>query len=234
MSGQWITISAADKSGQFDAYMTLPETGKGPAVIAIQEIFGVNSGMREICENLSKAGYIAICPDLFWRQQPHIELSDKTEEEWQKAFDLYNGFDVDKGVDDIQATLNHAQTLDQLSGKVGAVGYCLGGLLAYLTSTRTNIDASIGFYGVGIQDKLDEAKAINTPLLLHIAEKDEFVPADAQAKIHEAFDHNPNITLFDYKNMDHAFARPDGIHHDAENAQLAQNRSLNFFKRHLG
>ena len=234
MAGQWITISSSDHTGNFDAYMTVPESGTGPAVIAIQEIFGVNAGMKEICETLSKAGFVAICPDLFWRQQPHIELTDKSDEEWQQAFDLYNGFDVDKGIQDIQATLDHARQLDEVSGKVGAVGYCLGGLLAYLTSTRTTIDAAIGYYGVGLQDHLSEAAQIKTPLLLHIAEKDEFVSADAQAKIHEAFDEHPLITLYDYKGMDHAFARPDGIHHNRENAKLANDRSLEFFNTHLG
>jgi len=233
MSGEWITIEASDGSGSFKAYMTKPATGHGPAIIALQEIFGVNAGMREICESLSDVGFVAICPDLFWRQEPDIELTDKTEEEWQKAFALYNGFDIDKAIEDIQATIHLARHLDSVDEKIGAVGYCLGGLLAYLTATRTDVDASIGYYGVGIHDHLGEADQLKEPLLLHIAGGDEFVPAEAQAKMHEGLDNHPLVHLYDYPGLDHAFARPDGIHHDAEAAQKANARSLDFFNAHL-
>lgn len=233
MSGEWIDIGANDGSGTFKAYITKPATGHGPAIIALQEIFGVNEGMREICDNLSAAGYVAICPDLFWRQEPGIELTDKTEENWQKAFALYNGFDVDKAIEDIQTTIHVARHLDCVDEKIGAVGYCLGGLLAYLTATRTDVDASVGYYGVGIQDHLQEAEQLKEPLLLHIAGADEFVPPEAQAQMHEGLDTHPLITLHDYPGLDHAFARPDGIHHNAAAADQANTRSLDFFNTYL-
>lgn len=233
MSNEWVTIDASDGSGQFKAYVSRPASGHGPAIVAIQEIFGVNEGMREICQKLSEAGYVAICPDLFWRQEPGIELTDKTEEEWQKAFALYNGFDVDKGVEDIQAAIHFARHSDFVDEKVGAVGYCLGGLLAYLTATRTDADACIGYYGVGIQDHLTEIDNLQEPLMLHIAGGDEFVPPEAQAAVHKALDDHPLVTLYDYPGLDHAFARPDGIHFDGTAADLANNRSLDFFNMYL-
>ncbi|MFZ5610433.1 MAG: dienelactone hydrolase family protein [Pseudomonadota bacterium] len=233
MQGQWITIPATDGTGHFRAYLALAQAGKGPAVVAIQEIFGINEGMRSICDRLAKHGFVAVAPDLFWRQEPEVELTDKTEAEWQKAFALYNGFDVGKGIADITATIAALRRHPAANGKVGAVGYCLGGLLAYLTATRSDIDAAVGYYGVGIHNHLDEAKNIKKPLMLHIAGADQFVDGNAQKTMHVALDNHPLATLHDYPGMDHAFARPDGQHFNAQAAKLADARTLEFFKTHL-
>jgi len=233
MSGQTITIEATDASGAFSAYLARPASGGGPAIVAIQEIFGVNDGMRQICDRLAGDGFFALCPDLFWRQAPGIELTDKTQDEWSRAFALMQGFDVDTGMADIQATIDVARGLEGATGKVGAVGYCLGGKLAYLAATRTDVDASVGYYGVGIQDLLGEAGRIRKPLMLHIAQADEYVDAAAQAKIHAALDAHALVTLHDYPAMNHAFARPGGVHHDAAAAAKADARTLAFFRKHL-
>ena len=140
---------------------------------------------------MASRGYYALVPDLFWRLEPGVQLTDKTEAEWKKAFDLMNRFDADKGVEDIQATIDHLRALPGCTGKVGALGYCLGGQLAYLTAARTNSDASVGYYGVNIQNRLDEADKIKHPLMLHIAEADEYVPPEAQAKIEAGLKGNP-------------------------------------------
>lgn len=227
------TIEAQDGSGSFSAYVALPKSGSGPAIVAIQEIFGVNAGMRQICDDLADKGYVAICPDLFWRQEPGIDITDKTQAEWDKAFELYQGFDVDKGIEDIAATITHIRAHDACNGKVGSVGYCLGGLLAYLTAARTDADASVSFYGVGIDGKLDEAAAIKKPLLLHIAEEDGFVDKDAQARIHAGLDNHASVSIFDYAGVDHAFARPDGVNWDTGAANLANARTATFFEEHL-
>lgn len=224
------TINGPD--GDFAAYVSKP-TGSGPhpAIVVIQEIFGINDVMRGVCDDLAAKGFIAIAPDLFWRIEPGIELTDKTDAEWARAFELFGAFDVDKGMLDIQATIDAARNLS--NGKVGAVGYCLGGQLAYLTATRTNADASVGFYGVNIQARTDEAANIKKPLMLHIAGKDEFVPAEAQAQIHAALDSNAHVTLHDYPARDHAFARVGGAHYDKADADLANGRTLEFFKANL-
>jgi carboxymethylenebutenolidase len=228
-------IQAIDNSGSFSAYVATPDTDAiVPVVIAIQEIFGVNANMREICDALAKRGFIAICPDLFWRQEPGIDLTDQSQAEWDKAFELYQGFNVDKGIEDIAATIEAARKLSGTNGKVGAIGYCLGGLLAYLTATRTDIDAAVGFYGVGIQNMVGEASLIKAPLILHIAEKDQFVDNAAQQKMHEALNNNPKVTLYDYADVDHAFAREGGKHYDKISAELANKRTLSFLSDKLG
>lgn len=226
-----ITINGPD--GTFSAYIARPSAETAPAIVVIQEIFGVNHVMRDICDGLAKDGYVAICPDLFWRQEPGIQITDKSEEEWQKAFQLYQGFDEAKGIEDLEATIDHIRSDTGTTDKVGSVGYCLGGKLAYLTATRTGIDAAVGFYGVGIENALDEASAISKPLMLHIAGEDGFCPKEAQAKIHEALDGQPNVTIHDYPGCDHAFARVGGEHFDEDAAGSANARTAEFFKAHL-
>jgi len=231
VSGQDIEIKGPD--GTFSGYLATPDNGKGPGVVVIQEIFGVNQVMRDICDNLAREGFVALCPDLFWRLEPGIQITDKTEEEWAKAFELFGKFDVDAGIIDVDATIEHLRQMEVCNNKVGAVGYCLGGLLAYLTAARTDADASVGFYGVNIQEKLDESGQIKKPLMLHIAEKDEFVPAEAQAAIKEGLAGNDAITVHSYAGRDHAFAREGGAHYHKDDADLANGRTLAFFRQHL-
>ncbi len=228
-----ITIQAAD-GGSFSAYLAAPKSGKGPGIVVIQEIFGVNAVMRDITDDLAAKGYTALCPDLFWRIKPGIQLTDKTEGEWKQAFELFGKFNADKGVEDLKAALAALRKHPACSGKAGAVGYCLGGKLAYLMATRSDSDCNVGYYGVGIQDLLGEAKNIKKPLLLHIAGKDQFTPPPAQAAIKAGLKGNANVTLCDYPACDHAFARVGGQHYDKAAADLANQRSAEFFKRHLG
>lgn len=230
---EWINIDATDGSGSFKAYVARPEGGSGPVIIALQEIFGVNGGMRKICDDLAAQGYIAICPDLFWRMKPSVDITDKSKEEWDEAFHYFQNFDHDKGHEDIAATVAVARTLEGGSGKVGAVGYCLGGLLAFMTAVKTDVDAAVSYYGVGLDTKVGEADAITKPLLMHIAEEDGFVDKSAQAKIHKALDAHDQITLYDYAGVDHAFARPDGQSWDGDAAALANDRTRAFFETHL-
>lgn len=232
MSAQTITIAGPD--GDFTGYLATPE-GKGPfpAIVVIQEIFGVNAVMRDICDALAAHGFIALSPDLFWRIEPGVDITDQSEAEMAKAFELFGAFDVDKGMTDVQATIDTARALEGCTSKVGAVGYCLGGQLAYLTAARTNADASVGFYGVNLQNQLDEAAKITKPLMLHIAGKDELVPADAQSVIHGGLDANALVTLHDYPERGHAFARAGGAQYNKADADFANKRSLEFFRAHL-
>jgi len=227
-----VTIAAKD-GGSFSAYLAAPAGGSGPGVVICQEIFGVNEVMRNLADNFAAQGYLAICPDLFWRQEPGIQITDKTDAEWARAFELYQGFDEAKGVDDLVATLAHLRRLDACKGKAGSVGYCLGGKLAYLMATRSDADANVGYYGVGIEGALDEAAKISKPLMLHIAAQDEFCPPEAQAKIHHGLDANPLVAIHDYPGMDHAFARIGGAHYHQASADLANERTATFFKKHL-
>lgn len=230
--GERIEVAARDGSGSFGGHLAVPAGGSGPGIVVIQEIFGVNAGIRAMCDDWAAQGFVAYAPDLFWRIEPGIELTDKSEAEWQRAFELYQAFDVDKGIEDIEASIRAVRGRPECTGKVGVVGFCLGGLLAYLSATRTDADASVGYYGVGIQDKLNESHAIANPLLLHIATQDKFVPPEAQAKIREGLGGNRHVTLYDY-DADHAFARVDGTSRVEGCAQAANARTLDFFRQHL-
>jgi carboxymethylenebutenolidase len=231
MTGKDITIRTPD--GAMGGYLAAPSNARGPGLVVIQEIFGVNAVMRDLADGFAAHGYVALVPDLFWRIQPGVQLTDKTKAEWDKAFALMNAFDPDKGVADIQASIDFLRKNDAVTGKVGAVGYCLGGLLAYLTAARTDADASVGYYGVNIQKKLDEAKSIRKPLMLHIAGKDGFTPPDAQKEIVDGLKSNSHVTIHTYPEMDHAFARAGGEHYDHANAELANGRTATFFRQHL-
>lgn len=226
-----ITINGRD--GEFSAYLATPPSGSGPGLLVIQEIFGVNDSMRRMCDEFAAQGFVALCPDLFWRQEPGIQITDKTDEEWAKAFELFQGFDVDKGVEDLKDSLAALRGLDACTGKAGSVGYCLGGKLAFLMATRSDADCNISYYGVELDKLVGEAKAIRHPTLLHIAEEDEFVPKEAQAKVKKVLAGHAQVTIFSYPGMPHAFARDGGIHYDAEAAKLANGRSAEFLQQNL-
>ncbi|HWF64242.1 MAG TPA: dienelactone hydrolase family protein [Rhizomicrobium sp.] len=231
MSGQTVTIKGKD--GNFSGYLARPGSERGPGLVVIQEIFGVNAVMREIADGMASRGYFALVPDLFWRLEPNVQLTDKTDADWKKALDLMGRFDVDKGIADIQSTIDYLRGTPGCTGKVGALGYCLGGQLAYLTAARTDIDAAVGYYGVNIQNRLDEAKNIKHPLMLHVAEADEYVPPPAQAKIEAGLKGNSHVTIHRYPLMNHAFARVGGAHYDKAMADHANIRSATFFRQHL-
>ncbi len=227
-----IKIPAYD-GGAFSAYISYPETTPAGAVIMIQEIFGVNHEMREKCDHMAAQGYVAICPDLFWRIEPGIQLTDNVEEELQRAFQLFGEFDQVQGMEDLKTTLGYMRNHKKGNGKVGCVGYCLGGKLAYMMATDTDIDASVSYYGVGIEAMLDKAASITKPLLMHIAGADEFVPADAQKHIQDAMDDVETAETYHYAGLDHAFARGNGMHYNAEAAALANGRTDEFLAKAL-
>lgn len=229
-----ISIPAGD-GGSFSAYVAKPAGGgPAPGLVVIQEIFGVNQVMRDLCDGFAAQGWLAVCPDLFWRQEPGVQITDKTQEEWNRAFALMNGMDQDKAVDDLKATLAWLRQNPDCTGKAGSVGYCLGGRLAFMMAARSDSDANVSYYGVGLDGLVGEAASITKPLLMHIAEKDQFVPAEAREKVLAAVKGNPNVTAHVYPGVDHAFARAGGDHFDAEAAELANGRTAAFFKQHLG
>ena len=223
-----VTINGPD--GAFTAYIAKPAQANGRALVVIQEIFGVNKVMRDLADTYAAQGYFAVVPDLFWRIQPGIDITDQTPEEWQQAFDYFGKFNVDTGVVDIQATIDYVR---QTHATIGAVGYCLGGLLAYLTATRTTINASVSYYGVGIHDRLAEVTPETKPLLLHVASEDSFVNKDAQAAMKAGLSGYSQIQMHSYEGLDHAFARAGGEHYDATGATLANERTLAFFAEAL-
>ncbi len=222
-----IKIKAADGAGEFSAFVYEPAALKAPAgvVVVIQEIFGVNDALRATCEEMAEQGFIAIAPDLFWRLEPGVNLTDKTEEDWKKAFALLNAFDQDKGVEDLKATLAAARTLPGSNGKAGTIGFCLGGRLAVMMATRSDADVNVSYYAVGLDALVPEFENIQAPLLVHIAEKDEFASPEIIEKVLDGVEDNAFIDAFVYPDVQHAFARVKGVHYDARAATIANGRT---------
>lgn len=226
------SISTLNGDGEFKAYVARPADEPKAAIVVIQEIFGVNAGIRRKADKLAEAGYLAVAPDLFWRMERGIELDPDVEPEFQQALDWMQKFDQDTGVRDIEATIKWAR--EESGGKkVGAVGYCLGGRLAYMTAARTDSDATVGYYAVGVDELLREKDAIANPLMLHIPTEDGFVDKETQKKMHEGLDPHPKVTLHDYDGMDHGFATEFGKRRNEESAELADKRTAEFFAEHL-
>ncbi|WP_298811713.1 dienelactone hydrolase family protein [uncultured Sphingomonas sp.] len=227
-----VTVDTLDRQ-TMPAYRAEPEGTPKAAIIVIQEIFGVNAGIRRKCDTLAEAGYLAIAPDLFWRIEPGIELDPDIKPQMDRALSLMGQFNQDAGVRDIEAAIRYAR--DASGGrKVGAVGYCLGGRLAYMTAARTDVDASVGYYAVGVDGLLGEKHAIAHPLMLHIAGEDGFVDKETQAKMHEGLDDHPKVTLHHYPGEDHGFATEFGERRSDESARQADERTMAFFAEHLG
>ena len=226
-----IKVNSFD-GGEFDGYLALPVSGYGPGIVVLQEVFGINQYLRDVADWYAAHGFVALVPDLFWRIQPGIELTDKGDD-WKKAIELYQKIDEAKAVEDSAAALNFLRNHSSCSGRAGALGFCMGGNLAYLLSVRFKPDCAAGYYGVSVEKSLAEAKNLTSPLMLHIAGLDKFCPPEAQSQIHAALDENPLVTLHDYPDMDHAFARTGGEHYDAAAAELANLRTLEFFVSHL-
>lgn len=229
----FISIPTLDGAQQFDAYIATPQGDEATAaIIVIQEIFGVNEGIRRKCDSWAKAGYVAYAPDLFWREQPHIELDADVPEDFQAAIGHMQKLNQDQAIRDLEATIRAARAKVG-GGKVGLVGYCLGGRLAFMAACRTDGDAFVAYYGVGIDGLLGEQHAIGKPTLLHIPTADGFVPAEAQAAMHTGLADNRHVTLHDYEGLDHGFAAEMGNRRDEAAAELADGRTAAFFAEHL-
>lgn len=227
-----VTIKTLDQANSFAAYVARPAGTPKAAIIVIQEIFGVNEGIRRKCDHWASLGYFAVAPDLFWMLEPGLELDPDVEPEFNKALGLFGQYNPDEGVKDIEATI-HWIRREAGVARVGCVGYCLGGKLAYMTAARTDIDASVGYYGVMIDQMLGEKHAIAHPLMLHIPTADHFVGPEAQAAMHAGLDHHPKVTLHDYEGLDHGFAAEMGNRRNEAGAQLADSRTEAFFAEHL-
>jgi carboxymethylenebutenolidase len=226
-----ITIERHD--GAFAAYIAKPKTSPAPAVVVLQEVFGVNADIRKTCDELAGQGFIAVAPDLFWRQEPGVDLNHWSDAEWKKGLALYTAYNRDKGVRDIVATAHAAGQLEGASGKVGVMGFCLGGLMTFLTAAREKIDAAVAYHGGETEKYLDEADKITAPMLMHLAEEDEFISKEAQTKIKAALSNKPNVEIYSYPGCNHAFARHTGTHYNAAAAAKANGRTWQFLHDHL-
>jgi carboxymethylenebutenolidase len=226
------TLRIKVPDGEFSAFVAQPPSGSGPVVLVLQEAFGVNEGIRKIATEMASHGFVAVCPDLYWRFVPGIELSDHVEEEWRRGFELYAKLDIGQSVDDVHATVEAARPLST-TGKVGVMGFCLGGLLTNLTAARHGVDAGVSYYGGTTEKYADELLNVRGPLLMHLAGDDEYMPAEAQARIRDASRRVESIEIKVYAHRNHAFARPEGDHYDRADAAIANGRTVAFMREHL-
>lgn len=217
----------------FGAYYAKAPSSSASTLILIQEIFGVNAGMRKMVDDWARQGYHAICPDLFWRQQEGVELTDQSEAEWAKAMEFFTGFDVELGIRDLISTMRFARSQENSNKKAGTMGFCLGGKLAFLMAEETDADCNVSFYGVGLDEHLEEVPNIKKPLLMHIAENDSYMPEEKQDRVRAAVRKNKMVNCYLYPGVEHAFAREGGKHYDYGSARLALSRSKDFMALHL-
>jgi carboxymethylenebutenolidase len=229
MSDVFIPVSG----GTMGAFLALPEQTPAPGLLLIQEIFGVNSNMRQLAQEWAARGYAVLCPDLFWRQQPGVQLTDQSEAEWQQAFALYKGFDLALGMSDLANSAQWLRAQTFCGAKIGAIGFCLGGRLATLLATTTTIDASIAYYPVALDQHTTELSQIKRPLLIHVATLDKYAVPAMREKYEPLLKTNPLVDYHLYEGLDHAFARRGGQHYNEAGAELALSRSQEFLKRYV-
>jgi carboxymethylenebutenolidase len=227
------TISIKTAAGAFAAYVSYPEAEKAPSVVVLHEVFGVNEDIRQTCDALAAQGFIAVAPDLFWCQQAGVDLSVTSEADWKAGLAFYTAYNRDEGVADVVATIAAARKLKGATGKVAVMGYCLGGLMTFLTAARSKVDAAVAFHGGDTESYLDEAGSVTAPLLMHLAEEDEYISKTAQADIKKAFAGKPNVVIYSYPGCNHAFSRHGGAHYDAAAAKTANDRTWAFLKEKL-
>jgi carboxymethylenebutenolidase len=226
-------IPTLDGKSAFPAYVAEPAGAPRGAIIVVQEIFGVNPGIRKKADDWAAQGYLAVAPDVFWRQQPGVEFDPDIAEEFQQAIGFMMKHDFDSGIQDIEATIHWIRSAKGVA-KVGLEGFCMGGKVAYMAAARTDVDASVGYYGVGIDQMLGEANAIANPLMLHVPTADGFVSPEAQAAMHAGLDGNKHVTIHDYAGLDHGFADTFGARRNAAGAELAEKRTAAFFAANVG
>ena len=226
-----ITIEGRD--GEFSAYIARPKVLPAPAVLVLHDVFGVNTDIRKHCDELAEQGFIAVAPDLFWRQEPGVDLSVTSEPDWQHGLRLNQAYDRDAGARDVKDTANVVGTLPGCIGKVVVLGYCLGGLMTFLTAARYGVDAAVVYHGGDTEKYLGEVNGLHAPLLMHLAEEDEFISKAAQAEIKTTLTSKPNATVYSYPEQRHAFSRHSGTHYNAAAAALANGRTSEFLRQHL-
>jgi carboxymethylenebutenolidase len=226
-------IQIQGRYGTFGAYLARPDNVPAPAVVVLHEVFGVNTDIRMHCEALAKLGYLAIAPDLFWRHEPGVDLDVNSEADWQHGLRLYQAYDRDLGVEDVEDTVRTVAQMPECTGKVALLGYCLGGLMVYLTAVRKRIDAAVAYHGGDTEKYLGEGVSLHAPLLMHLGEEDEFISKSAQADIKRTLTDKPDVIIHSYPGQRHAFSRNGGAHYDASAAALANNRTSAFLDRYL-
>jgi carboxymethylenebutenolidase len=227
---QWIDIAVAD--GSFGAYVSLPRGGKGPGIVLLQEIFGVNQHIRNVADQYAADGYVVIAPDLFWRNGARIELG-YDDAGWKRAVELMNATDFALAQSDIAATVKTLRALDGVAGRIASIGYCFGGRLSYHTAANGLVDAAVCYYGGGIQNALERAGQIKVPMLMHFGSADSHIPLTAVTSIAERFDDNDQVEIHVYADAEHGFNCNHRSSYNQRAAAQAHGNTLLFLGEQL-
>jgi carboxymethylenebutenolidase len=227
----WIRLPSSD-GGSFDAFLALPPAGSGPGLVLFQEIFGVNEHIRAVAEQYALDGFVVLAPDIFWRQQPRVELGYDGEDR-NRAMSMMKALQPQQLMADVRDSVAALRARPEVAGrKLGAIGYCLGGRLAYGAAATTDIDAAVAYYGGGIHNQLDQAAAITVPMQFHYAEQDDNIPLTAVDSVRQAFA-GKAAEVFVYPGAHHGFNCWARGSYDPASAALAHGRSLAFLAEHL-
>ena len=232
MSGEFIEITG-DDGFRFRAYRASPPGGRGPGLLVQQELFGLNRQIRAVCDRFAEEGYTVLAPDLFARIERAVDLGYGPDD-FKKAMSLYARFDEAQALKDIGDAVRALRALPECTGKVGTIGFCLGGKLVVPTAARYEIDCAISYYGVGIENYLEEAARIRCPMVFHFAELDSYAPPDITARIRAAFSPRPEVKFYSYPGVDHAFASVERPSFNKSAAQMAYSRSIACLRRAIG
>jgi carboxymethylenebutenolidase len=232
MAGETIDILASDRQ-QFHGYLSVPSARRGPGLVMLPEIFGVNADMRDAADMFAEEGYVVLVPDLFWRIRAGIELGYDTHSVGE-ALSYRKQFDVDQGVADIGSAITTLKARPECTGQLGALGFCLGGLLSYLAAARLPIDVAVSYYGIGIDQHLHEAKAVACPLHMHFGARDDHVPVDAVNRIKETFAGRAEVSISVYPDGGHGFANAGRTEFHRTSAQLALSQTLAVLRAAIG
>jgi carboxymethylenebutenolidase len=228
---EWITVPAAG-GRSIDAYLAVPPAGSGPGLVIVQEIFGVNAHIRAVAEQYALNGFVVLAHDLFWRQERRVELGYDAAG-LKRGFELAAGLQQDEVLADLSLVSAALRGRAEVGGrKCGALGFCLGGRLAYQAAAMGVIDAAVCYYGGGIHEHLDKAGAIRCPLLFHYAERDDHIPLTAVEAVRAAMV-GKDAEIHLYAGARHGFNCWERGSYHPPSAALAQGRSVGFLARHL-
>jgi len=232
MPGETVRIAARD-GGAFEAYLATPAGGRGPGMVVLPEIYNANHWVRSVADRWAAEGYVAIAPDVYWRHEPGLYLQYNPEDQ-QRGRELGAGLDLGLFMEDLRAAVGWLRARPDCTGKVGSVGFCLGGKLVYLAMARHVLDAGVAYYAVQLADHLDESKSIDGPLMMHFGALDHRVPPDLFRTVCERLSGKPDVLNYWYEGADHGFNRDGYPPYHPQAAGLAHERSREFFRKHLG
>ena len=227
------SISTTD--GSFRAHVALPDSGNGPGLVVLQEIFGVNNYIKAVCDRLAEMGYVAIAPDLFWRQEPGFTVEpEEGEAGMNRAFEKMGAYDFGNVAADLGATLDELRLMGECNGQAGLIGFCFGGTLAFLGAAALDPTCAVSYYGSGVAANLDQADKISCPILFHFGGADPYLPNEDADAVAARFADVANAEVLVQPGAGHAFDNHlNPMFSNPEAAAPAWQATSEFLTEHL-